>query len=186
MSEMKKMEREIEEAKKQQIEQGYHGEEYERWKAREPVARSRLVARCYEEVRPLYEFLINYAQQTANAGQTLPFDISLLDSYDKYLKMLWKSPEWDAKFLGFSLSILSHTVQLMVKKEITYHKGIEQIYIYLKHTRIRESHKPMYKGEHFDALVERHHVRHDEWSEEGHRIAAENVRKRGEMNDLSP
>lgn len=183
MTDFRQMDREIEEATRQRIEQGYHGEEYERWKLREPVANRRLVSRCCEEVQPLYEFIINYAKQSADAGRALEFDVSLLLNFDKYTKMLWESPDHQFKYLGAFLSILSGTLEKMVKNEMSYLKGMEEFYTVLRQSNYitTGTRKKTYKGKHFEALVNRYHERRAEWIKEGERIAAENVRKRGEQ-----
>lgn len=169
----------------QQIDAGYFGEEVERWEAREPKPPRRLALGCYEELQPLYVFLVNYAQQSANEGQVLPFDISRLDRYEKYITVMWKEPSRDFRFSAFSFGVLNQTVRQMVNKEISYHKGMERLYNHLKDARLEPyvSRKRAYTGKHLDALAERYDVRYKEWQAEGKRIAANNLKKRGETNE---
>lgn len=177
------MVKEIDEWSKKRIEDGYYGEEIEAWEAREPKPSRRISLGCYEELQPLYEFLVNYTQRCHDAGQTLPFDASRLDKYAKYINLMYREASGDFRFSAFSFGVACQTVHEMVKQEITYHKGMEYLVSNLPNALLPNNIKTdrAYTGQHLDALVSRNHKRYSDWCEEGDRIAAENVRKRGEQ-----
>lgn len=180
--------RDTQKLKQQSIDAGYHGEEFERWESREPKVPRRLALGCYEELQPLYEFLVTYAKKSAEAGKVLEFDITKLDVYDKYIKVMHYYKFMEANFISFCIDVACQIVKRMLKGEMTYHEGMELLYNYLKrwefpsHIQSREISRP-YQGEHFEALVDRYHERILAHVEEGKRIAADNLKKRGELNE---
>lgn len=174
--------------KQQDIEAGRYGEEYEQWEARKPEVPRRLALGCYEELQPLYEFLVTYAQESAKAGQVLKFDISRLEVYDKYIKVMHYHELLEYHFVTSQIDIACQIVRRMLEGDMNFHLGMEMLYKYLKRWGFG-SHLPKravsraYRGEHFEALVDRYIERIDAYKAEGEQIAADNLKKRGELNE---
>lgn len=185
---IEQLEREIKAIKQQHIDAGYFGEEIERWEAKEPKPPRRLALGCYEEVQPLYTFLINYAQQSAKAGQPLPFDTNRLESYEKYTLVMRQFKGLDLSMPGFLLEVASSQVAGMLNGGRSYHAGMEMLYNSLQsvslpsHLSQRETIRA-YRGEHFEALVDRYYERINAYIAEGKRIAAGNLKKRGKKDE---
>lgn len=180
--------RDTQRLKQQGIDAGYHGEEFERWEARKPKVPRRLALGCYEELQPLYEFLVTYAQKNAQAGKVLEFDISRLKVYYKYISVMHYHKSLDYNLIAFQIDVACQLVERMLSEKLSFHTGMELLFKYLKdwefpsHLQRREVSRP-YQGEYFEALVDRYHERILAHVEEGKRIAADNLKKRGELNE---
>lgn len=185
---VEQLQREIKAIKQQHIDAGYFGKEIERWEAKEPRPPRRLALGCYEEVKPLYTFLVSYAQESAKAGQPLPFDTNRLESYEKYTLVMRKFKGLDLSMPGFLLEVASSQVTGMLNGDRSYHAGMEMLYNSLQnvslpsHMSKRETSRA-YRGEHFEALVNRYQERIKAHLEEGNRIATDNLKKRGKIDE---
>jgi len=185
---IEQIKKDIQKIDQQRIDAGYHGEEIERWEAKEPRPPRRLALGCYEELQPLYTFLVNYAQESAKASQPLPFDTSRLDSYQKYTRVMRQYKGLDLSIGGFLLEVACSQVTGMLSGKRSYHAGMEMLYNSLQTSRLpshltQKETSRAYRGEHFEALVDRYNERIKAHLEEGNRIATENLKKRGKSNE---
>jgi hypothetical protein len=185
---IEQLKQDIKELRQQEIDAGYYGEEYELWKSKKPIPPRRLVLGCYEEVQPLYTFLVSYAQESAKASQPLPFDTNRLESYEKYTLVMRQFKGLDLSMPGFLLEVASSQVTGMLNGDRSYHAGMEMLYNSLQnvslpsHMSQRETSRA-YRGEHFEALVDRYKERIKAHLEEGNRIATDNLKKRGKIDE---
>lgn len=185
---IEQLKRRTQELKQQRIDAGYAGEEYEKWSAKKPKPPRRLALGCYEELQPLYVFLTTYAQKSAADWKPLKFDVSRLDVYRKYLRVMRYHNALDYNFSAFSLEIGCEQVIKILNGQQSFHKGMEVLLGTLKHWEL-PSHLPQrdtsraYRGEHFEALVDRYYERINAHVAEGAQIAADNLKKRGETNE---
>lgn len=185
---IEKIRRRTQEINQRHIDAGYFGEKHDQWEAREPRVPRRLALGCYEELKPLYEFLVTYAQKSAQAGRALEFDTTKLDAYDKYIKAMRYHKFLEANLISFCIDVSCEIVRRMLKGEMSYHAGMELLYKYLNRWEFpsyvsRRALSRPYRGKHFEALVDRYYERILAHIEEGKRIAAENLKERGELNE---
>lgn len=178
----------IAELQSQAVEKGRSGEEYDTHKANKPIAPYRLQVRCYYEAVPLYEFLIGYTKECSTAGKPVPFDLTILERYERYIKIMMFNGRVTGTIwtMGFKLKCCVNFIKQMLNGELPYLKAMETLVQFLdlgyeRYPSSRVNSKRQYKGDVaiFDALVERYCERIDAHIEESHRIARENVRKRG-------
>lgn len=188
---MAQLEAEIAELQAQAVEEGRSGEQYDTHWNNRPRPPYRLIARCYFEAVPLYEFLIGYVKECSTAGRPVPFDTSIMDRYDRYSKIMFQKDDYDEIFhISFTLASSINYVKQMLNGEIAYLRAMELLVQFLdlgyeRYPSSRVSSKRQYKGDVaiFDALVERYCSEIDAHIEESKRIARMNVERREQRNE---
>ena len=188
---MAQLEAEIAELQAQAVEEGRSGEEYDTHWQRRPRPPYRLIARCYYDAVPLYEFLIGYIKECSAVGAPVPFDDTILDRYDRYCKIMFQRDDYDDIFyIAVTLSSSINFVKQMLNGEIAYLKAMQNLVQFLdlgydRYPSDRVSTKRQYKGDIavVDALVDRYCARLAAHTEECHRIARENVKRREQANE---
>lgn len=184
-----KVKEQIAEWKQQDIIEGRSGKEYEAHEEQEPVAPYRLRLRCYSEIIPLYEFLVGYAQKCAHSGQPVEFDIKLFDRFERYLKVIQNIRRVDTICMdALQIAIMVDRVKKMLSDEAPFHYTMERLvkeldWGYSQFPSSHVSRKKQYKGDCFEALVDRYCERIDAHTEESKRIARENVERREQRNE---
>lgn len=196
-----KMKREIEKMNQQMIDAGFHGEEYEAHMKSEPRPPLPLAFRCHIELVPLYEFMVDYAERCNEAGKPIPFDLSILDHYKRYLLVIQYSglyadrrsgePDYDVSTLSydfFKIKMALDTLELMATSKKPYLEALGSLvksltFKYQQFPRSITSRR-IYKGEHFEALVDRYNERIIAHKAESKRIAEKNVKQRGEQPNV--
>ncbi|MBM7707610.1 hypothetical protein JOD03_002557 [Chryseomicrobium aureum] len=196
-----KIKRDIEKMKQQRIEAGYHGEEYEAHKATKPRPSLPLAFRCYYELTPLYEFMVEYAERVSKAGEPIPFDLSILDHYKRYLEVIHYAGvfkkkrngdyDYDASTLTSDfISIYMATIALddLVTYKRPYLEALGSLMTSLtfKYEQFPRSitSRRIYNGKHVEALVDRYSERIKAYEAESKRIAEKNVKQRGETRNV--
>lgn len=195
---LEKLKQDIEKMKQQQIDAGYYGEEYEAHMKKEPRPPLPLAFRCHLELVPLYEFMVGYAERCNKAGEAIPFDLSILDHYKRYLHVIHYSglygnrrsgePDYDVSTLSYDflkIKMALDTLELMATGKKPYLAALGSLvksltFKYQQFPRGIISRR-IYNGKHVEALVDRYNERIKAHKAESKRIAEKNVKRR--MND---
>lgn len=195
---LEELRRDLDKMRQERIDKGFHGEEYERHMANEPRPPLPLAFRCYYELEPLYEFMVAYADRCNKAGEAIPFDLTMLDEYKRYLKVISSirhftkdangNRDRDADVLTSDYLRLAGGTALLedlVNRERSF-LGVLGTMVSLISFKYEQfpryvNKRRVYNGKHFEALVDRYCERIDEHRAEMKRIAEENVKRR--MND---
>lgn len=163
---------------------GMTGDTYEAHLATSPVVPQDIHIRCYYEARPLYEFLVGYLRECSLISAPVPFDLSIMQKFERYLTILsaTNDPSNEIVLAGVKIAACLQLIKRMLAGEVAYFQVMEASLKLLAFDSEGYPSKAInaeggYSGEDFEELVDKYCAEIAEHRASAQKIAAENIAK---------